>query len=92
MSYYDYDAAAQEEEEHDIRRAAAPIIAAITAERDAAVADARELRAACELALDYYHLSAGEWLKKHGAGMTTRDLGDVFRAALAAKYGDGVGQ
>ena len=42
-----------------------------------------QLLAACQTMLDLYGLPTQQFVQKYGAGMTTRQLGDMARAAVA---------
>lgn len=44
-----------------------------------------KLEAALQMGLDFYHLDTWQWTQKYGHGMTTKQLGDVFREALGPR-------
>ncbi len=43
---------------------------------------------ALELGLDFYHLNTIEWVVKYCPGMTTKELGNTYREALAKIRGE----
>lgn len=44
----------------------------------------KELREMLFKVLDFYHMETQEWVKKYGPGLTTKQLGDEIRFALAS--------
>jgi len=56
---------------------------------EARLAALEEMAEAILFALDFYNMPTWNFVKKHGAGATTRDVADRLREALAAAgYGE----